>query len=405
METTSEPHAKGPVAMNDTMTTHVGLDVHRDTIAVSVRRPGVKDPENWTIGASTDCVRDLARRLRQQAGPDGFVHACYEAGPTGFGVQRLLESEGVACDVVAPSLIPVRPGERRSTDRLDANRLSEHLRSGLLTVIAVPTPAEEAARDLVRQAQSARRALGNSQREVQSFLLRLGVHQGTKAKPWTKAYVAWLASLKLEEPMQQLVLEDALRELRHRQGRVDWLMARVKELAEEPEFAVKVSALRCLRGIETYSAMVLATEILRPTRFPRARHLMSFVGLVVGEASSGLTQRKLGLTKTGNSRARHVLVEAAHHQSLSVTRPSKTLKARRAGQPAWAVEIAERAEKRLHDRHWALRMRGKPECKVIGAVARELTGFVWAMLVEAERRAPAPVTDEQGVLVESAARG
>jgi transposase len=217
-------------------------------------------------------------------------------------------------------------------------------------------------------------------------------------KPWTKQHVAWLASLELAEPSHRIVLEDSLRELRHHGERNERMTRHVEELAATPAFAPKVGPLRCLRGIDTYSAMVVATEIISPERFARAPKLMAYLGLAVAEASSGQTQRRLGLTKTGNVRARRILVEAAHHARHSVSHRSKGLKQRRTGQPEWAIEIAERAERRLHDRYWALLGGGKQPCKVSAAVARELAGFVWAILIEASRRSAAPRIDADGVV-------
>lgn len=382
--------------MKTTRTTYVGMDVHMDTIAVSIRLPGKVAPEFFQRTAMPASVKKLVADLKAKYGTD--LRACYEAGPTGFGVHRVFENAGVPCDVVAPSLIPRKPGERRKTDRLDAHHLSEMLMQGALTAIHVPTPEDEAARDLVRQASTARSELGDAQRRLRSFLLR---HQQrcAETEKWGPKFMTWLRKLKLEQPLLQTTLQMMLRELDMRQEQVDTWNKHLEELARSPAFERKVRMLCCIKGICVFGALVLATELVSPERFRTARQLMSYVGLVVAEDSSGKRQRRLGITKTGNAWVRHILIQAVHAARFPSVNRSKEIKKRRKGQPQEVVDIAMKAERRLHDRHVKLTSTGKHSGKVKAAVARELTGFIWAILqVEAHTRAPLQV-DADGVVI------
>lgn len=384
--------------MKTTSLTYVGMDVHKETIAVSVRRPGAPQPEFSQHAATPAAIARLVTGLKAKHGTE--IRACYEAGPTGFGVQRAFEHEGLICDVIAPSLIPRKPGERRKTDRLDAHRLSEHLSHGALTPIHVPTPEEEAARDLVRAARTARQDLSDTRRRLKSFLLRMNIRRA-EGDRWTKEFVNWLRALKPSEPSHQTTLQMMLRELDMRQEQVDAWDRHLAQLAESAPFESKIRALCCLKGVSTYGALVLTTELLSPERFRSAGQLMAYVGLVVAEESSGLRQRRLGITKTGNTHARYILIEAAQSARFKCLNRGKDIKRRRAGQPAWAVDLAMKAERRLHDRYMHLTRAGKPDCVVITAIARELTGFAWAMLqAEAQARRPATI-DADGVVTQA----
>lgn len=383
--------------MKTTSTTYVGMDVHQNTIAVSIRRPGKAVPEFTQRSAGAASVRKLIADLKTKHGT--HLRACYEAGPTGFGVQRAFESAGIPCDVVAPSLIPRKSGERRKTDRLDAHRLSELLMQGALTAIHVPTPEDEAARDLVRQASTARSELGDAQRRLRSFLLRHDKRCGETQKKWGKKFMAWLRGLRLEQPHLQITLEMMLRELDMRKEQVDTWDKHLEDLARSPAYARKVRMLCCIKGICVFGALVLATELVAPERFLTARQMMSYVGLVVAEDSSGQRQKRLGITKTGNAWARHIVVQAAHAARFANVNRSSEIKKRRKGQPQEVVDIAMKAERRLHDRYVKLTSSGKHSGKVKAAVARELTGFVWAILqVETHTRAPLQV-DADGVVI------
>lgn len=392
-----EPHAKGPVAMKTTSLTYIGMDVHKETIAVSARQLAGAEPEFWQRAATPVAITRLAKEVKAKYGT--AVRACYEAGPTGFGLQRAFEAEGLICEVIAPSLIPRKPGERRKTDRLDAHRLSEYLSHGALTPIHVPTPEEEAARDLVRAARTAREDCADTRRRLRSFLLRMNIRRA-EGDTWTKEFVTWLRGLKLAEPSHQTTLVMMLREFDMRREQVEAWDRHLEQLAQTPAFESKVRALTCLKGVARYGALVLATEVLSPERFRSAGQLMSYVGLVVAEDSTGTRQRRLSITKTGNTHARHMLVEAAHASRFKSLNRGKEIKQRRAGQPAWAVDLAMKAERRLHDRYMHLTRAGKPDSVVITAIARELAGFVWAMLqAEAQARRPATV-DADGVVTQ-----
>lgn len=381
--------------MKVTSTTYVGLDVHKATVAVSIRRADRGKLRSFQRPATAEGVHRLVRDLKEEFGTD--IRACYEAGPTGFGVQRAFEREGLLCDVVAPSLIPRKPGERRKTDRLDAERLSDYLMQGCLTVIHVPTDEEEAARDLVRQATTARQCLGDTQRRLRSFLLKLN-ERCAETDKWSQEFMVWLRKLELAQPLHQVALQMLLRELDLRQEQVDTWDKHLAELARSPLLARKVSLLSCIKGIATYGALVVATELVSPERFLTARQLMSYVGLVVAEDSSGLRQRRLGITKTGNARVRHILIEAAKSARFVSINRSKEMRRRRKAQPQAIVDIAMKAERRLRDRHVKLTATGKHHGTVSAALARELTGFVWAVLQQESLTRELPPVDADGVI-------
>ncbi len=362
--------------------THVGLDVHAETIVATVLRPGHERPLEMSLVNNKREVERFAKQLKKLDG--GPIRACYEAGPTGYQLLRWLEEAGIACDVVAPSLIPVKPGERIKTDRRDAQKLATMLRAGMLTMVRPPTPAQEAARELTRRLQSAKSDRQRDRNRLGKFLLLRGVRYPKRT--WTKAHWAWLWSLHMPDPTDDVVLDDSKQALMQVDDRVRQLQEHVEKLAETEAYREKVGQLRCVKGIDTMSAMVLLTELHGIERFRTPRELMSYLGLVPSEHSSGPRERRGRITKAGNLRARTVLVEVAWHARHGV-KPSPTLRARRRDKPAWAVAVAEKAERRLSKRHRALVQRGKESNKVTVAVARELTGFVWDILTwEARHR-------------------
>jgi transposase len=365
-----------------TTTTFVGIDVHQKQLQVAMLRPDSKEPEEWQVVHDVKTVRRLARKLRQESG--GEVVACYEAGPAGFSLQRRLDAEGVRCQVIAPSLVPQRPGDRVKTDRRDARTLARMLRADLLTEVYPPTPEQEAVRDLCRAREDLQADRKRAQHRLQKMLLRHGLHY-SEGKAWTHAYHRWLARIRFEHPAAQSAFEDYLQAVQLADERLRGLDARIEEMAQSDPYREAVGILRCFRGIETYTALALLAELGDITRFPSPRHLMSYLGLVPSEHSSGERRQRGPITKTGNGHARRLLVEAAWHQR-HVPRTGYRLQVRRRGQPGWAIAIADRAQRRLHRRYRRLLERGKPSTKAATAVARELAGFLWAALVTLEHQ-------------------
>ena len=357
--------------------TYVGLDTSKKSIQVAMLKPGEKDAVEWQEANDARGVKRLVKRLKRES--PGELRACYEAGPCGYALQRDLRSAGVECIVIAPSLIPVKPGERVKTDRRDARKLGECLRAGTLTEVHPPTPEQEAARDLCRCREDVRQDLERSRHRMGKLLLRRALtHPG---RAWTKAHRGWLRSLRFEEAADRAVFDDYLLAIEHLEERLRGLEVKLAELSLQKPYRESVGWLRCFRGIDTVTAMTIVTELHGFERFRTARELMSYLGLVPSEHSSGSKQRRGPITKAGNSHLRRVLIEAAWHYRH---RPAESapLRKRREGQPAWAIAIADRAQQRLHKRYWRLLERGKAHNKTVTAVARELVGFIWATLSE-----------------------
>ena len=361
--------------MNDSIT-YVGLDAHKKEHRIAVFFPGRDTPEELAISNTRKEIDAWLRRLGRKV--PGEIVVAYEAGVCGFALQRQIQRPGVECQVIAPSLMPIQPGQRIHTDRRDAASIGKNLRSGLLTRVHPPNVEQEAARDLCRCREVAVEDLRRVRHQVLKFLLRRGVYF-REGNHWTVRHVAWLGAVRLEDVLEQEVLTNYLLELEHRQQRLAHLEKRVQEVAAQEPYRQKVGWLRCLQGIDTVTALSLLTELYAFERFTSPRELMSFLGLVPSEDSSGQTIRKGPITKAGNRRVRRLLIEASWHQRQRATASGK-LKARRKGQPDWAVAIAQRAQERLYRRYWRLSSKGKPSNKVVTAVARELAGWVWAML-------------------------
>lgn len=358
-------------------TTHVGLDAHKDSIFVAMLLPGRKTAVEWQMTNGPKAARQLARKIEREAA--GSVQACYEAGPGGYALQRALAKEGVACDVIAPSLIPVRPGEKIKTDRRDAKKLAEMLRAGLLTTVRAPTEQEEAVRDLCRCREDAKHDESQARHRLTKYLFRSGVVYG-QGRAWTQRHWRWLRQVRFADPNKQAVLEEYIAVVEQREERVRALEIKIGEVATTEPYRESVAHLRCFRGIDTITAMSLVAELHDIRRFKSPRELMAYLGLVPSEHSSAEKHRRGAITKAGNGHVRRLLVET----SWSYTqRPGigAALRARRRGQPAQVIARADRAMSRLHRRYWKMTTRGKPHNKALIAIARELVGFVWAALV------------------------
>jgi transposase len=356
--------------------THIGLDVHKRSIAVAAREPGAAVREE-SLPNERGAVARWARRWKGRS--DGRLVCAYEAGACGYALQRQLEGLGIECQVVAPSLVPRKPGDRIKTDRRDARKLAEYLEGGHLTPVHPPTPAQEAARDVCRAREDGKQDRMRCRHRLSKFLLRRARTYPPGRKHWTAAHRAWLQGLTFDEPAEQIVFDDYRLAVAQLDARIDALDRQIEGLAQEAPYRSAVGALRCFRGIDTRTAFGLVTELHSIDHFDRAGGLMAFVGLVPSEASSGERQRRGAITKAGNGHARKLLIEAAWHARHKPAIPV-ALRKRREGQPPEIVAMADAAQQRLHRRYWRLVQRGKPTTVAATAVARELAGFVWAAL-------------------------
>ena len=364
--------------MNESIS-YVGLDVHKSFIQVALIPAGTNDVVEWRTPNTPSKVAAMLRKLARLGG--ARVELCYEAGPTGFGLARKLqEHPGFRCKVIAPSLIPTKPGERIKTDRRDARKLAWYLKSGLLTEVQPPTPDEEARRELCRARGAAKDDEKRAKHRLSKFLLRHSLRfTGTK-NAWTKPHMIWLDQQKFENPYMQRVFDTLLRALNQAADRVAELDRAIEEMAKDPEVAELVSLVQCFKGVALVTATSLVTELYNIERFRKPRGLMSYLGLTASEHSTGGNPRRGGITKAGNSRVRKLLMEVAWNHSRS-NKTGTLLRRRREGQPGWAVDLGERAQHRLHRRFWRLVRNGKHQNKAACAVAREFAGFLWTMLL------------------------
>jgi len=371
--------------MAEGTTVFVGLDVHKDTIAVALAEGDGGEVRSYGVIPNTP---PAVARLVKKLGPAPRLRVCYEAGPCGYVVLRQLTNLGVACTVVAPALIPVKPGERIKTDRKDAMKLARLHRAGELTAVAAPTPEQEAVRDLTRARQAAHQDLHRLRQRLRTLLLRQGIAEPATTKRWSAAWRVWLAGVSLEQTVQQTVLDDLRDAIGATEARVDRLTAAVAAQATSGPFADLIGALTSLRGVGVVTAVTLVAELGDPGRFDNPGQLMAFAGLVPSEHSSGGREQRGRITKTGNAHVRWVSVEAAWHCRRK-PHLSHELARRQRGQSAAVIAIAWTAQERLHTRYVHLVVKGKPKPKAAVAVARELLGFVWALArqVAAERAA------------------
>ncbi len=349
----------------------VGLDVHAAKIVAAVLDGDTGELQHFGLGGEVSEAAGLCAGLPRP------VRAAYEAGPTGYGLARELERRGVGCVVAAPSKIPRASGDRVKTDRRDAEHLARLLLAGKLHAVRVPGPEEEALRDLVRAREAVRVDLMRCRHRLSKLLLRHGI-RFDDGRAWTDRHRAWLATIQLTRPAAQITLADccgAVDALTHRR---DQLEREIIALLADSPWQVGVGRLRCLRGIDTLTAAGLCAEIGDFERFARAEQLMSYIGLVPSESTTG-QQRRLGaITKTGSGHARRLLVEAAWHYRAR-PRIGKGLAARQDGQPAEAIAIAWSAQQRVHRTWQRLEARAKRRTIIAVAGARELAGFCWAI--------------------------
>jgi transposase len=354
---------------------YIGLDVHRATIAVAVAEDDGSPPTSYaTIANDPSALRKLMTRLG--GSQDVRVRVAYEAGPTGYVVHRQLTDLGIECQVVAPSLIPKRPGDKVKTDRRDALKLARLLRSGDLTPVWVPDQAHEALRNLVRARADAKVDELRAKHRLSKFLLRQGAYTpppGTRA--WSRRYLHWLRQLHFEHVADEVVFADYLAVVLAASERVARLEGALRQCAQTSAQTHLIQALQAFRGIGFLSAVTIVAEAGSLQRFRTAPRFMAYAGLVPSESSSGAKHHRGRITKTGNSLLRHVLGEAAHH-ARHAPNLGDGLKRRQAHLPPPLVELAWRAQLRLHTRYRQLGARIGPQ-RAVTAIARELAGFIW----------------------------
>jgi len=359
----------------------VGLDVHAETIAVAVADPDGDVRSLGVIPNGSEAIRKLVKKL----GPAKELRVCYEAGPTGYAVYWQLTALGVPCEVVVPTLVPVKAGDRVKTDRRDALKLARSYRAGDLTAVWVPDAAHEALRDLVRAREAAKKDQLRARHRLGKLLLRHGRRPPTVMTPWTDKYLMWVKTVRFAHAAQEATLLDYVQEVEHMRERLVRLEHAIDEAVETAPARMRavIESLQALRGIARVSAATIVSEVGELSRFQQARQLMGYSGVVAREDSTGERIRRGGITKTGNAHLRRIVIEAAwayrHRPMLG-----PTLRKRQAPASADVQAIAWKAQHRLHARYRALTARGKCKQQVVTAVGRELLGFIWAIGVRVE---------------------
>jgi transposase len=361
----------------------VGLDVHAETIAVAVAEGEGEVRSLGMIPNQPESIRRLVKKL----GPPEQLRICYEAGPTGYVVYWQLTALGVKCDVVAPTLVPTKAGDRVKTDRRDALKLARSYRAGDLTAVWVPDAAHEALRDLVRAREAAKKDQLRARHRLGKFLLRHGRRPPARMTPWTQTHLTWAKTVHFEHAAQEATLLDYLHEVEHAVDRIDRLERAIDDAVKTAPDRMRavIEALQALRGIALVSAVTIVAEVGELSRFTTARQLMGYSGAVSREHSTGERIRRGSITKTGNAHLRRIVIEAAwayrHRPAVGVA-----LRKRQATVPAKVKDIAWKAQHRLYLRHRHLAAHGKCPQQIVTALGRELLGFIWAIGREVETK-------------------
>lgn len=353
----------------------VGLDVHKQTIAVSVAE--ANGGEVRYIGEIANTPEAMGKLVKQLRKGGANLSFCYEAGPCGYGIHRQLTDLGWDCQVVAPSLIPKKAGDRVKTDRRDSLMLARLHRAGELTAVWVPDGAQEALRDLTRAREDMKHLQRQAKQRLLAFLLRHGKRYDGKSN-WTLAHYRWMEEVKFNHPVQQIVFQEYIDTVKAMTKRVEALDKQIESAAAESVFWPVIEGLMALRGVNLLTATTIVAEIGDLRRFASAPQLMAYLGVVPSEHSSGGTKSRGGITKTGNGHVRRVLVEAA----WTYRHPARktAVLQRRAERTSEAVqEIAWKAQTRLCGRYRLFEARGKLKVQACTAIARELAGFIWAI--------------------------
>jgi transposase len=366
----------------------IGLDVHAETIAVAAADPDGAVRSLGVIPNRPESIRKLVKKL----GPAEQLRVCYEAGPTGYVVYWQLAALGVRCEVVAPTLVPVKPGDRVKTDRRDALKLARSYRAGDLTPVWVPDAAHEALRDLVRAREAAKKDQLRARHRLGKFLLRQGRRPPTAMKAWTQAHLTWVKSaVHFDHAAQEATLLDYVHEMDHVAGRIERLERAIDAAVTTAPVHIRavINGLQALRGIALVSAVTIVAEVGHLARFVKPRQLMGYSGAVASEASTGERIRRGGITKTGNAHLRRIVIEAAwayrHRPAVGAT-----LRKRQAALDDEVKAIAWKAQHRLYARYRTLTAKGKTKQQAVTAVGRELLGFIWAIGVTVEAQHPQP---------------
>ena len=360
-------------------TLYLGLDVHKDSVVVATAASDGSEPLSYGKwgGSNLSVERGLAKLCKSFKVSKENLSIAYEAGPTGFVLARRLIQLGYRCRVVAPSMIPSLPGDRVKTDKRDARKLAGLLRAGQLTACHIPEPKDEAIRDICRARTDAVEALATAKQQLGMFLLRNGIRYQGHTK-WTHSHMNYLRKLKLPDPVQQILLEEYVMRIELGSQCVQRLEDHMEELLKSWDRRPYVQALMAFRGFQIVAAMTQVSELGDLSRFTSPRQMMSYLGLVPSEKTSGSKRRVGGITKTGNSHSRWMLIESASHYSHTA-KVSPQLSVRQKGQSHEVCEISWKAQNRLHKRYVKLMARGLNRNKVIVAIARELCGFLWEL--------------------------
>ena len=363
----------------------IGLDTHKEFSTVAISRDSRDQPIEFIgkIKTNKQAYQKLARQLLSKH-PGVTLHFVYEAGPCGYWIYRLLSSMGHACYIVAPSLIPKKPGDRIKTDKRDAIHLCELLKQGNIDPIYVPEPDDEAMRDLSRARERAMQDLNDARYQLKALLLRNHINYDGKAN-WSVKHIRWLTELVLPHPAQQIVLQEQIQVVNERMSRLERLDTELEYHAKQWRYYPVVKALQAMRGIRLLTAVGLITELGDLSRFDNPRKLMSYVGLVPSEHSSGGKRHLGAITKAGNTRARRLLMESSHSYRYSAN-ISTDLQKRQEHLSKEVIDIAWQAQLRLCKRYQRLQHKGKHRSVVVAAVAREIIAYVWAIAREVPLR-------------------